>query len=79
MAEERKRKKKLDGDGELVSANISQKLSPVYLGRALSDLGFKRVKANGVRGYIVVCRNGDEMHSAQMLMAHEADTVDSGQ
>ena len=66
---------------QVVSANISQKLSAVYLGRALGELGFRRVKMNGVRGYIVVCRSGDEMHAAQQSMAIEAakeeGTVDS--
>ena len=66
---------------QVVSANISQKLSPVYLGRALGEQGFRRVKYNGVRGYIVVCRSGDEMHAAQQSMAiqseAEAGSVDS--
>ena len=57
---------------QVVSANISQKLSAVYLGRALGELGFRRVKHNGVRGHIVVCRSGDEMHAAQQSMAIEA-------
>ena len=58
---------------QVVSANISQKLSPVYLGRALSEQGFRRVKYNGVRGYIVVCRSGDEMHAAQQSMAMQSE------
>ena len=59
---------------QLVSANISQKLSAVYLGRALGEQGFRRVKYNGVRGYIVVCRNGDEIHAAQQSMAIQSET-----
>lgn len=62
---------------QVVSANISQKLSAVYLGRAMGELGFRRVKHNGVRGYIVVCRSGDEMHAAQQSMAIQA-TVEEG-
>jgi len=54
---------------QLVSANISQKLSAVYLGRAMTEQGFQRVKYNGVRGYIVVCRSGDEIQAAQQSMA----------
>ena len=57
---------------QIVSANISQKLSAVYLGRALGELGFQRVKYNGVRGYVVVCRSGDEIHAAQQSMAMQA-------
>ena len=63
---------------QIVSANISQKLSPVYLGRAMGELGFKRVKYNGQRGYIVVPRTADEIQSAQLMMASEAESVDSG-
>ena len=62
---------------QLVSANISQKLSAVYLGRAMGEQGFKRVKYNGVRGYIVVCRSGDEIHAAQQTMATQSEP-DSG-
>ena len=62
---------------QLVSANISQKLSAVYLGRAMGEQGFKRVKYNGVRGYIVVCRSGDEIHTAQQAMAIQSE-ADSG-
>ena len=57
---------------QIVSANISQKLSSVHLGRALCDLGFRRVKYQGVRGYIVVCRKADEMQMVQRSMAREA-------
>ena len=64
---------------QIVSANISQKLSPVYLGRALGELGFQRVKFNGQRGYIVVPRTAEEIQSAQVMMAGEAERVDSGQ
>ena len=58
---------------QIVSANISQKLSAVYLGRALGELGFQRVKYNGVRGYVVVCRSGEEIHAAQQSMAMQAE------
>ena len=64
---------------QIVSANISQKLSPVYLGRAMGELGFRRVKFNGQRGYIVVIRSAEEIQSAQLMMASEAEAVDSGQ
>ena len=57
---------------QIVSSNIWQKLSAVHLGRALSELGFRRVKYQGVRGYIVVCRKPDEMQMEQRKMAREA-------
>ena len=58
---------------QIVSSNIAQKLSPVYLGRAFADLGFRRVKSHGQRGYIVVQRTSEEMLSAQRIMAVEAE------
>ena len=64
---------------QLVSANISQKLSPVYLGRAFGELGFRRVKYQGQRGYIVVQRSSDEIQSVQQSMAVQAVSDDGGQ
>ncbi len=63
---------------QIVSANISQKLSAVYLGRAFNDLGFKSVKYRGQRGYVVELRNGEEIQRLQRKMVDECD-VDSGQ
>ena len=39
---------------------------------ALYQDGFRRVKYQGVRGYIVVCRKPDEMQMEQRKMAREA-------
>lgn len=39
---------------QMISNGISQKLSAVNVGRAFSDLGFKRVRTNSSRGFIVV-------------------------
>jgi len=64
---------------QLVSANISQKLSAVYLGRAFGELGFRRVKYQGQRGYIVVQRSSDEIQSVQQSMAVQAVSDDGGQ
>ena len=64
---------------QLVSANISQKLSPVYLGRALGELGFRRVKYQGQRGYIVVVRTSEEILAAQRTMAMAAESDIGGQ
>lgn len=64
---------------QIVSANISQKLSPVHLGRALGELGFQRVKYQGQRGYIVVQRTAEEIMMAQRSMAAQAELEGSGQ
>ena len=63
---------------QIVSANISQKLSAVYLGRAFMEQGFRRVKSCGQRGYVVELRTGEEMLRMQRQMADGAGE-DSGQ
>ena len=63
---------------QIVSANLSQKLSPEHLGRAFNELGFKRVKYSGQRGYIVMIRTADEIQRIQRLMVDEGE-ADSGQ
>ena len=64
---------------QIVSSNISQKLSPVYMGRAFAELGFRRVKWGGQRGYIVVQRTAEEIQMVQRSMAAQAVAEDMGQ
>ncbi len=59
---------------QLISANISQKLSTVALGRAFMNQGFRKKTYRNVRGYVVIRRSAEEMLSIRRLMAHEADT-----
>ena len=61
---------------QMISNGISQKLSAVNVGRAFSDLGFKRVRTNSSRGFIVVCRTPEEIKSYQhrLLMDAEPDS-----
>ena len=61
---------------QLISNGISQKLSAVNVGRAFSDLGFKRVRTNSCRGFIVVCRTAEEIKAYQhrLLMDAEPDS-----
>ena len=59
---------------QLISANISQKLSTVALGRAFVNQGFRKKTYRNVRGYVVGRRSAEEMLSIRRLMAHEADT-----
>ena len=63
---------------QLISNGISQKLSAVNVGRAFSDLGFKRVRTNSSRGFIVVCRTAEEIKAYQhrLLMDSEPDLED---
>ena len=63
---------------QLISNGIRQKLSAVNVGRAFSDLGFKRVRTNSCRGFIVVCRTAEEIKAYQhrLLMDAEPDLED---
>ena len=63
---------------QLISNGISQKLSAVNVGRAFSDLGFKRVRTNSCRGFIVVCRTAEEIkvYQHRLLMDAEPDLED---
>ena len=67
---------------QIVSSNISQKLSAVHLGRAFMEQGFRRVKSCGQRGYVVELRTGEEIQRLQRTMVNDYDyddDVDSGQ
>ena len=63
---------------QIISNGISQKLSAVNVGRAFSDLGFKRVRTNSSRGFIVVCRSAEEIKAYQHRLSADAqpDTAD---
>lgn len=61
---------------QIIGGGISQKLNPVMIGRALSELGFRRAAIRGVRGYIVCQRSADEIAAAIKTMAIEADIID---
>ncbi|MDO4161205.1 MAG: BT4734/BF3469 family protein [Prevotellaceae bacterium] len=56
---------------QAISANISQKLSAVWLGRALNELCFEKTKHNNVKGYIVVPRTSEEIREYQKRLAIE--------
>ena len=57
---------------QIISNGISQKLSAVNVGRAFSDLGFKRVRTNHCRGFIVVCRTAEEIKAYQHRLLVDA-------
>ena len=57
---------------QMISNGISQKLSAVNVGRAFSDLAFKRVRTNSSRGFIVVCRTSEEIKAYQHRLLMDA-------
>ena len=52
-----------------IGTNITQKLSAVWVGRALVEMGFPKVTVRHVRGFIVVPRTGDEIMQYQKSLA----------
>ena len=54
---------------QIVSANISAKLSPVAMGRAFRELGFQHKMIRHVRGYVVVRYKAEEMQQRRLLAA----------
>ena len=57
---------------QIIASTPGLPLSPVYVGRAFSELGFQRMKYCGQRGYLVVQRTSDEIQQAQRTMADSA-------
>ena len=59
---------------ERINGNIRQALSPIRLGMMLRKLGFKKVKHNNERGYLVIERTLDEIQATQRLAARESES-----
>ena len=62
---------------QIVGAGITQKLSTVSLGRAFTELGFRRKTFRNVRGYVVVRRSAEEMRSIRQAMAAGPSDTDT--
>ena len=54
---------------ERINAGVKQPLSATRLGILLCKLGFKKVRYNNERGYLVIERTSDEIQSARKLAA----------
>ena len=63
---------------QLVGGSISQKLSAINMGRAFRDLGFKSIRINHVRGYLVVRYSETERHNRR-ISAGLFDRPEGGQ
>ena len=57
---------------QAISGSLSQKLSANKLGRAMSDLGFRRMRSQGERGYVVVVCSADEIKARKRIRACDA-------
>lgn len=57
---------------QIIGSGITQKLSATRIGMAFSELGFKRVRYHGIRGYLVMQRTAEEIMAYQKSMAMHA-------
>ncbi len=62
---------------ERISGALTQKLSPVNVGRAMVELGFEKRFHKHTRGFIVIPRTAEEMQNLQVRMAMETGTDDT--
>ena len=63
---------------QIIGANITQKLSKEYVGRAFTSLGFDSRRTNKMRGYIVVRRSAEEMRSMRYQLAAPSKSDSDG-
>ena len=55
-----------------VSVNVRE------VGRAMSDLGFRRMRSHGERGYVVVAYSADEVKARKRIKACDAKPDEAG-
>ncbi len=56
---------------QIISGNLSAKLSAVYIGRAFTELGFRKVRSHTGYGYLARERTAEEIRMLQHKMAME--------
>ena len=61
---------------QAISGNLVQKLNANKVGRAMTDLGFRRMRSHGERGYIVVAYSPEEIKARQRMKACDAKPED---
>ena len=66
---------------QMVGSNPVLRLTANQVGRAMTDLGFERVRSHGIRGYIVVPYSAEEMEVRKRMLAYDArpecDAIDA--
>lgn len=58
---------------QLISCNISQKLSSMKVSKAFVDLGFRRVRTKHSRGFIASIRTAEQIKAYQVSLGLDAD------
>ena len=57
---------------QMVGSNPVLRLTANLVGRAMTDLGFERVRSHGERGYIVVPYSAEEIEARKRMLAYDA-------
>ena len=57
---------------QMVGSNPVLRLTANLVGRAMTDLGFERVRSHGERGYVVVPYSADEIEARKHMLAYDA-------
>ena len=57
---------------QMVGSNPVLRLTANLVGRAMTDLGFERVRSHGERGYVVVPYSADEIEARKHILAYDA-------
>ena len=61
---------------QLISCNLSQKLSSVKIGKAFSELGFRKVRTSHSRGFIAIIRSAEDIKAYQVSQSINAEATD---
>ena len=61
---------------QIIGTGISQKLNPTRVGLSFNELGFQRVRYQGIRGYLVIQRTAEEMQAYQKGIILNDETGD---
>ena len=57
-----------------VGGNLTQRLTTNKLGRAMTALGFQRVRSHNQWGYIVAAYSAEEIKGNRSVLAYDAET-----
>ena len=58
---------------QIISCNISQKLSSQKISKVFSDLGFRKFRTKHSRGFIAVIRTAEEIRNYQISLGIDAN------
>ena len=59
---------------QIIGCNITQKLSSQKIGKAFSDLGFKRFRNTRCRGFVAIIRTAEEIRNYQISLGIDASS-----